>query len=355
MGTMAEYLLYPEVREILERTDIPERVEARDPAPFMGFVSPGAIWDIVDTLYKDGYYAHLPADFKKPYVHGLQSIYTSPEENFWLVDEQPFACELSDLLLLSGFLASQVLGPEEIWDHERFGFDSPSALVNTVGAYVQERVVIDRDRGPHWVSERDGLKVLVEVTGDSHYDLRVNFTDITQYPTRDPFGNNVPLRPASEPDVIAGYHSTEPHLLVTTLKYISQEGIDTQLYATNGLSLLNRWKDYVQEGGGCAEHFGGFDRKPERYFGGFQHPIPCIGGEGFDGLQSSGTGTYQAYIDRGDLVLQYESGSHQEIHGRFTRDDAEPLVNALVAQSALGLGRTSAKQLLDIIKYRFSK
>ena len=39
---------------------------------------------------------------------------------------------------------------------------------------------------------------------------------------------------------------------------------------------------------------------------------------------------------------------------RFQPEDAEHLVRGLIYQSAKGLGRTSAKQLLAIMEYRFS-
>ena len=74
-------------------------------------------------------------------------------------------------------------------------------------------------------------------------------------------------------------------------------------------------------------------------------------------MPTTGEGSYFTYVaHNGDFVLSYQDKENpvKPINMRFLPEDAEHLVNGLIYQSAEGLGRTSAKQLLDIIEFRFS-
>ena len=194
--------------------------------------------------------------------------------------------------------------------------------------------------------------------------------DVTHYPTKDPFGNPVHLRPIPDEtqNAVAAYHSTEGSMLVTVLKYIQQMNIPTSFEKDNGAAIINWGRSFRQGGGTCAEHFGGFDQDPRFYLHNMFYNIDLPQLSKHDQVEqpsaysvsTASRGHYSAYISANrDLVFSYEDETKplkqkKRINIRFLPQDAEHAVKGLIYQAAHGLGRTSAKQLLDIIEYRYS-
>ncbi|MEW5896425.1 MAG: hypothetical protein AB1668_01925 [Nanoarchaeota archaeon] len=213
----------------------------------------------------------------------------------------------------------------------------------------------------------DGSEIVTEVTGSMDADLRVYQTDIAPYPTTDPFGNAIEMRPETDADrhTIAAYHSTEGTMLVAVMKYIEQQGIKVEYQKDNARQLTEWGHSLGQRGGTCAEHFGGFDQDPRLFFIGYDSPIPHLN-EANETDQETNFweatlrgGSYGAYIaHNGDLVFSRQSEAERQkpqktINARFLPNDAEHLIIGLIYQSVEGLGRTSAQQLLEILKYRY--
>jgi hypothetical protein len=280
---------------------------------------------------------------------------------------------LEDLLLFTGEFASWILKPDELWDYQRFGFSSPIDFIATVSAYLIQQ---SRGRegsygkGYEWTRKRDdGSEIVTEVTGDGNADLRIYQTDIAPHPTLDPFGNEIGMRPELRDDkhIIAPYHSTEPALLVAVMRYIEQQKIEAGFMSDNAKELIDWGRSFGQGGGTCAEHFGGYDQHPQMFFVGYDFPIPQLDDDYSTDQHTihrlscmMNEGAYSIYIaPNGDLVATYRSRDDAEkpvktVSMRFLPEDAEHLVKGLIFQSAKGLGRTSAKQLLDILAFRFS-
>ena len=372
---MRDYLLYPQALEKIEKSGIKARVEELkdEELPYVGgFISETDIMRAIEHLSKEGYYAQLPADFAESYKKTMNEILNNPENVLWSI-ERPTGkmiepCQLEDLLLFSGDLASIILKPEEIWDYSKFGFASASELVATVGAYLTKQSDLDSKKGYSWTRKHaDGSEIVTEITGDSNADLRIYQTDIAPYPTKDPFGNAVELRPEMRADrhAVAAYHSTEATLLVAVMKYIEQQNIPAEYRSDDGKKLIEWGYSLGQGGGSCAEHFGGFE-SDIGFFIGHDTPIPILDESNQTtecsnfSLPTQSGGLYETYIAlNGDLVLSYQRGkekqkSVKEISARFSPEDADHLVKGLIYQSARGLGRTSANQLLNIITAKFS-
>jgi len=373
------YLLYPNAMDKIKQSGIEAKVEelkkSEDGLPYIGSsVFEGEIVSSVRDLKERGFYEHLPEDFKEHYKRIMSGILKEPKNFHWTIqrpaDVITEPCDLEDLLLFSGDIASMVLNPDEIWDYSRFGFSSPSEFITTVGAFIIQQSRGNGFReGYKWTRKReDGSEIVTEVTGDSNSDLRIYQTDIAPYPTTDVFGNAIEMRPVTDADrhVVAAYHSTEGTLLVAVMKYIEQQGISVE-YQEDGAKQLIEWGRSLGQGGGtCTEHFGGFDQNPMLFFPGYDIPIPQLNESNEteqhsdSWLTTTGEGAYGAYIAyNGDFVLSYQNRRDlinpvKPISTRFLPDDAEHLVKGLIYQSAKGLGRTSARQLLGILEYRFS-
>ncbi len=372
------YLLYPAAFEKIKQSGIETRVqELKDSEEGLGFIN-GNVWDDdiiwrVKRLKEEGFYQHLPKDFRENYKTTLNGMINNPEKFLWTV-ERPSGtitepCELGDLLLFTGDLASMVLKADEIWDYSKFGFSSPSELVTTIGAYViQQSNSCSVREGYKWARKRkDGSEIVTEITGDGHSDLRIFQTEIAPYPTKDPYGNVILMRPdiSADKKIVAAYHSTESLLLMSALKYIEQEDLDVNFKKDNAKELIEWGRSLRRGGGSCTEHFGGFDKDPELLFILYDIPIPSLDEKSSTERNSpfnlfmAGGGQYNTFVSEGDLVISYQNeeninNSTRQIRARFLPEDAEHLVKGLIYQSAKGLGRTSVNELLKILEYKFS-
>lgn len=134
-----------------------------------------------------------------------------------------------------------------------------------------------------------------------------------------------------------------------------------------GKEILHWGRNLGQGGGSCTEHFGfGADNWLINFVG-FGFPIPRLDeemhvlGNPFTNynLQTEFQGCYSAYINKdGNFVLARRHENTTDLRGaislRVEPSEIESLVKGLIFQSAKGLGRTSARTLLDMIEYRFS-
>jgi hypothetical protein len=366
------YLLYPNALEKIKKSGIEKRVEdlkkSKEGLPFIGgHVSAADIAEIVKDMKERGYYGHIPAEFVQKYKTAMNGIIQKPEDFFWTVkrlsDTVKEPCDLEDMIFFSGDIASMVLKPAELWDYKKFGFSSPSEFVTTVGAFIQQKSrILDTYReGYTWTTKRDdGSEIKTKVTGDNNADMRIYQTDIAPYPTEDPFGNPIEMRPETSADshVVAAYHSTEAILMVAAMKYIEQQGIAAEYIKDNAKSLIEWGKSFGQSGGSCTEHFGGFDHDARSFFIAYEYSIPGLHEDKPTNfwLNTVSDGAYGAFIEDGALILSYQTRDSESkpISARFLPEDAEQLIKGLIYQSAQGLGRTSAKQLLGILAYRYS-
>lgn len=373
------YTIYPGAVDKLKVAGIEERIqrlkESEDGLPYIGgFISHDMIVASVHDLQKDGFYRFFPEDFQA-YKERRRAILQNPESFHWVV-ERPSGvvkepCDVEDLTLFTGEIASMVLNPKEIWDYKRFGFSSPTAFVGVVSAYIREKSRLDKSyrEGYKWTTLRnDGEEIVNEVTGDTNADLRIFQTDITPYKTLDPFGNQIGLRPEISQDkgIIAGYHSTEPGLLVAVLKYIEQEKIAAGFMNDGARNIVAWGRSFGRRGGKCAEHFDTHVRNPRFFFSGYPDQIPRLDErnstpeETPHWIPTDSGGEYGTYVSRkGELVFSYQNEEGMKnpvktISARFLPEDTEELVRGLIFQCAKGLGGTSLEQVLRILEYRFS-
>lgn len=373
-----KYLIYPDALKKLKESGIEARVnELKNSEEGISFIgghtSPEEIVANVKYLEKEGFYKYFSKKVHPEFKKSLNKLLNKPNDFSWKIQKkydltiEP--CELEDLLLFTGDIASMVLKPKEIWDYSKFRFSSPNELVSIVGAYILQESRLNYNEGYKWTTKRNnGSEIITEITGDMNSDLRIFQTDIAPYPTTDLFGNSISMRPETHADrqIIAPYHTTEGSLLVAIMKYIEQKGIQTEYQKDNAKQLI-KWGNSLGQGGGtCTEHFGGCDQSPILFFAGYEYPIPKLNESNETNKYTNhwiflnSDAAYGTYIaENGDFVLSYQNREEmknplKQINMRFLPEDAEHIVKGLIYQSAKGLGRTSARQLLDILKYRYS-
>lgn len=376
------YLLYPEARSKLESAGLLGRIQKADDdheLQVRGFVDDSEIPQASLALKEEGYLDSLPEAERKEYGRKMNEAYKSYRTNSntarWIVKrtsgEQAIAPEAEDILLLLGDEARIVLKKDEFFDYKRFGFDNVTAFVGSVGAAISEAKTGRFDDGYSWESKRpDGRTLATRVAGSEHMDLRIFQTDVTPYETIDLLGNKVPFRPQTEEDEsnVSGYHSTEAELLASVFKYIHQTGAKPKFMEDNGQSLVAWARGLGQRGGGCAEHFGGFDRDARQFFIGHDIPLATLNdqyepqGRCIDWVLTAGgahdKGVYGIYVGpKKELVISYEEGEMKSDKRKafsLMPEDMDEFVKGLLYQCAHGLGRTSVFQMIDVLNFRLS-
>jgi len=372
------YLVYPEAEERLKPLHLIQRIkiaEEKEELPYLGNCTLRSdVIDLIGELKEKGFYKTFPEDLWR-HNTDCQYILHNLDRYPWKVHREgkivKESADLEDLSLMTGWASSLLLSPEEIWDYRKFGFDSITAFTGTVGAEVWKLVKGDEDkfeRAYTWKSKSpEGREYKNQITGSNHMDLRVYKTDITHDETFDPFGNNVFYRPEISDDrqVLAGYHSVESTMLVAILKYVDQLKLKPSCLEDNAKELIEWTRSLGQRGGGCAEHFGGMS-DVRMFLPPFKFDIPILDKNSKTDkrtpywIGTEGEGAYGTYIGSNNkLVFSYESGERDFNQKKiftisFQPEEAGHLIKGLMYQSAKGLGRTSARQLMEIIKYRFS-
>jgi hypothetical protein len=374
-----EYLLYPKTIKKLESSGIKKRIEdnledCKGKLPFNGVaVCDRQIRDSVKELEQDGVYKNLSSEFFQKYKEIMNEMLHQPNNFSWSIkklnetNKEP--CELTDMRLFSGEIASLVLKPRELWDYSKFNFSSPLELVTAVGVSISQQVKSSSSvRGSYkWEGKRfDGANVVNQITGDFRGDLEICQRDVTPYKTKDPFGNEINVRPITTFDkkIIAASHSNESMLFVAVMQYIQQRKIKVNYQKDNAKELIQKGRYWSQDKKYYNEHHG---EKPGYIFGMNGCPIPVLNKLNetkrktpFSLEAESNEGKYNVYIaDNGDLVLSYqddtkEQGFKKPISIRFNQNDAEHLITGLILQSAKGIGRTPVEQLLNILEHKTS-
>jgi hypothetical protein len=147
-------------------------------------------------------------------------------------------------------------------------------------------------------------------------------------------------------------------LLASIIKYIMQENIPSEILKDNGKRFLE------EEVGPLDQRFGPFadagysGRHVGEYFWWSGFPIPRLDEKKTpDAVFLDAQSRYGIYIGADkSLVFVYESDGKKEpkVALSLPSGEIDHLIRGLFIQASKGLGRTSVKQLSDILEYRFS-
>jgi hypothetical protein len=321
------FAVYPEAIAKLKDQGLVTRLhkvkEDEDFTNFYGVTYEGDIPPLIDDMKERKFFKEVPKKDLKDVKEKLNAFFQDPGKFKWTIKkpsgEVTEEADLEDFLMLSGYYASFVLNPKEFWNPKKFGFDSCFDLWGSLGAYMKTREGRFFHEGYTWTSELpDGSKFTSEVTGSEHGDFRFFRTDITPYETIDPFGNKVSYRPEFRTDraSVIGYHSVEPMLLASIIKYITQENIPSEILKDKGKKFLE------EEIGNLGQRFGPFadagysGMRVEEYFWRAEVPIPRLdendcntsGKPTFDAVFLDSQSRYGIYVGADkSLVFVYEN------------------------------------------------
>lgn len=372
------YIIFPEALEKLRNAGIVSRVEDAERENIICGLN-GALYenDVVlagKRLVEEEYYLSLDKEDRKRFFDDSRNLFKDRTKSSWKInrrgaEENEEVC-LEDILLLIGDSASQILAPVQFGEYRKNGFDSFSVWVGCVGAFIESerRNKLKDKRDYEWKSALPNGRIIENSIGGSmHGDLSIKQTELTPYPTVDPFGNSVPYRPITRKDrkTMSPYHSTETSLLIAVLDYIDQREVPSEIARDKAQKIIAEIRSGTSRRGNWAESFSGADDHMSLYFVGYGRPLAEFTPEGNlthssgHGLTvEGGRGAYIACITpEGNLGFYYRSATTKdkpEIKVEFQASEIDHVIKGLVHQSTNGLGRTSPGTLANALAYRFS-
>jgi len=374
-----DYVIYPSVATRISPLNLESRfkeAKKRENFPHIvgGYTRPEDIVASIKDMDERGFFKTLPKEDEKTYKQQLNRAFKSPEENPWKIERAEKTLEhvpeYEEFDVITGWVASLLLKPKELWQYKKFGFRSIADFVGSVGATIWEMNRSDYRNGYIWEStNKEGRQFITEIGGDTNADLGIQRIDITPDKTIDPTGNEVSYRPKIREDskYVSAYHSVEISLLVALLKYVEQTGVNSVVQVDRGEQLIEEFQSVQQRGGFTTEHLSPNNPHIALHFCGFEYPIPKLDKNNsttshtFHSLiTAGGKWFYRIYIGKEDeLVFSCQKDNHENkikpISVTFEPSEIDHLIRGTLQQCAKGLGRTPLKHALDAIRYRFSE
>lgn len=379
------WIVYPEGKRRLDESGLTERIKVALKEPKISltpyhYYNPEEFLSFLEHLKEGGYLAAMPFDFVKNFGEdiyqdwhqGLRRIVdkASKEENaFWNIERRTGEnLELvyldEDFPIISGFNATATLDPQSFWDFKKFEFASLGDFLGTVGAFIRMQSKAYMERGPSWSSTEKGLSFKTQVTASEHGDFILKKTDITPYTTRDPLGTLVNYRPETSQDInfVLGSSNVEPFFLAMVLKWADQEKLESRILK-DPQQFLERFRLMPQYCGPFGDF--GVTSLFSIEFSNWEIPVPKLNqplqaNSRFNpwGIFSPHSRNFRYTVRVGtnqELVFFQEvDGKEEDTILDIQANDLDNLIESLFLQTQMGLGRTSKKQLTDILKMYFS-
>jgi|GEM_PF-939411 len=399
------YLVYPDALNKLEKSGLAKRINAaknNDFPSIYSIVREDELKQDINELYERKY---IPKFMQEKFLNLLENcdgsisrvIQKQDKEKLkvtphWVIKKQDMtervSADLEDLQIATGVFASYVLDQKEFWNPEKFGFKSVNDLWGLIGAYAKMDKISIRD-GYKWKSKLDDQLFISEVTGSEHGDFRLNRQNITPCQTIDPLGRSVSYRPVSRSDEtwVSGYHSVEPMLLATIIRFVEQKKVESKILNNNAQEIIKEFRG-MKHGLGLFADAGyeDYTRESSNLFITADSPIPKVDSPEVPirlshYIYTEQRGAYWIFTDKDkNLLFFYESEENQKkrsasknqpkkenwafgVEGKsnfkepafvLPASEVDQLIYGLFIQAANGLGRTSVKQLVDILEYRYS-
>tara|TARA_Y100000310_G_C20697063_1_gene826438 strand:- start:846 stop:1295 length:450 start_codon:yes stop_codon:yes gene_type:complete len=140
----------------------------------------------------------MPPHLAREYLR-VEDLVQHPENYQWTIDGEKVPVTEEDILIFQGYGVAELLNPENFWDPELFGFTS---IFEFWGRLTAQIVQMQRERIAYrsykWLTKQHDEKDRIfqsQVTGDNNVDLEIDQDDVTEYETKDPFGNTIHYRP----------------------------------------------------------------------------------------------------------------------------------------------------------------
>ncbi len=372
---METYMVYPNGLRKLDQAGITTRIEALREEELQKYRMPAVSLDdirrAVGRMEGEGHLRNLEKHERNEYKQFLNRA-AREEDFYWTTNRKGGKLKeravAEDFYLISGLRNLAVLQDSELFNYKKFNFESLFEFTGTVGSALE---MVSKTNGWQyglpWSTIRENKrKISSIVTSDGAGEMRIFQQDITPYETTDPFGKRVFYRRLGIADkkAVEASPSTESYLLISILKYVEQLGlkpdildrgaVTTNQYITNigPMEMAKRYKIVNKD----AESI-------RTLFRTWEVPLPTVsGGKVSDSkfahfIPSTSGGGYNLCIgENNELVIGRKIRNEMDVENSvvFLPDDTDNLIKSLLYQAARGLGRTTERQLLDIIEYRYS-
>lgn len=381
------WVIYPEGMKRLQETGLDLRITKalrgnhEKSTTHTHLYNPEEALEWFDLIREKPYQKALPFNFVRDFgtdiyqdwhqaLVKLVTKVSEEEQVFWkVIRESPVLepVELGDdFPVMCGYDASITLPPREIWNFKKFGFDSLSNFLGTIGAFSTMKAKEYMEKGYTWKSCIGNRTFEFRVTGSEHGDFRLSRSDITPDLTLDPIRVPVLYRPELRDDVhyVSGSHSVETGLLAILLQWAEQEKLGSEILK-NPQDFIESFRKQGQHIGNFADFgYEGLGARPlftcwinpilhldnEKFKDRHPHFLPAYGGE---------SGGYSIRIGKNkDLIFSGITNRGEGIENAglaVPAKDFDHFITGLFTQAQLGLGRTSVKQLADAMNYYFSE
>src|SRR3989344_44920 len=366
------YTLYPESKQKLISASLVDKIKdkkEKHELPYTGYTSKSDIHEIVKGMQDEGYFNTLPKDERKELMESLEYNFKNQDENPLKIESrgkiisQETECE--DFYFMTGWLASCIMSPEEIWKYQEHGFSSINNFVGSIGAVIWNQTHGNHRKGYEWTFQWNGRTFVSNITGDMNLDLRIYKTDITPDKTYDPMGKIVSYRPELEEDkqLVSPYHSEEPNFLIGVMKYVEQLNLKSAMLENKAQPLIDYTKSLGRRIGAAAECFGGYGANPMILMAHFDLPMPQLDENymtnhpSIYNLHISSESSFGMFIGPNNELLfsrNTDCETKKIIDMQFQPDEVDHLLKGICFQSCQGLGRTVPKTLIEILEYCYS-
>lgn len=375
IAMMETYKVYPNGLRKLDRAGITTRIETLRQEELkkyrMSAVSLDDIRRAVGRMEGEGHLRNMEKNERNEYKQFLYRA-AREEDFYWTTNRKGGKLKeravAEDFYLLSGVRNLAVLHDNELFDYKKFNFDSIFEFTGTVGSALE---IVSKANGWRyglpWNTRRENKRTISSiVTSDGAGEMRIFQQDITPYETTDPFGKRVYYRRLGITDkkAVEASSSTESYLLISILKYVEQLGLRPDILE-KGAVTTNQYITNISQMEMAKQHKIA-DRASESIkalFSTWEIPLPKVSeGKVKDSkfahfIQSTLGGGYNICIsENNELVIGRKIRNEIDVENSvtFLPEDTNNLIKSLLYQAARGLGRTTERQLLDILEYRYS-
>ena len=372
---METYHVYPNGLRKLDQAGITARIEALRPEELQRYRLPAVSLDdirrAVGRMEGEGHLRNIEKHERNEYK---QLLYRAAREEdfYWTTNRKDGKLKeravAEDFYLLSGVRNLAVLQDNELFDYKKFNFESLFEFTGTVGSALE---LVSKTNGWKyglpWNMQRENKRIISSiVTSDGAGEMRIFQQDITPYETTDPFGKRVYYRRLGIVDkkAVEASPSTEGYLLISILKYVEQLGLKPDILEA-GAVTTNQYITNIGATETVKNHkIATKDKESIRaLFRAWEVPLPKVSdGKVGDSkfahfIPSTFGGGYNICIsENNELVIGRKIRNEIDVENSITflPEDTNNLIKSLLYQAARGLGRTTERQLLDIIEYRYS-
>jgi len=249
---------------------------------------------------------------------------------------------------------------------ENYGFKTYNEACAFVGAYVVGKMVRAeecslKEKDPSFSYIKDGIMHIISVGGSFHGDFSMTETTTAQSDIMSPINTKTEFGPQSGLSV-AGYHSIEPEIVATL--------IEAEFLKAGPMATLDLVNDFLQTLSDVADASGNIEFQRGNFAdygdGDVQFSLTLLRillkEDGYDPFKKHASLHSSAFLPQSSTMFEIlptqdgvkfqnkDKNNAERVSGIYIgREHFRDLFGALLGQTALGLGRTSPSQIIQLV------